>query len=127
MSTKQSEPSIAMSSLPDCRQGQQGTDEVWLVCRTEEAKLLWAQGQRSLAMRLAWALLGSPAPMGKLQRSRLQSLLGKWLSLNRCLADWCPKLLRLAYMVSVCRVHDRDWPCHIHRQWVNVWGLKRTL
>lgn len=63
-------------------------------CRVEEAKLLWAQGQQSLAMRVAWALLGSPAggsrgssgspvPMEKLQRSRLQSLLGKWLSLNR--------------------------------------------
>ena len=53
---------------------------------------MWAQGQRSLAMRLAWALLGSPAPVDKLQRSRLQSLLGKWLSLNRWLADWYPSL-----------------------------------
>ena len=72
-----------------------------MMCRTEEAKLLWAQGQRSLAMRLAWALLGSPAPMGKLQRSRLQSLLGKWLSLNRWPADWYPDLLRLTLRLSV--------------------------
>ena len=58
------------------------------MCRMEEAKLLWAQGQQSMAMRVAWALLGtsgSAAPMEKLQRSRLQSLLGKWLSLNRLL------------------------------------------
>lgn len=87
-----------------------------MVCRTEEAKLLWAQGQRSLAMRLASALLGSPAPMGKLQRSRLQSLLGKWLSLNRWLADWCLQLLRLAFMVSVCCVHHRRrHATHIHK------------
>ena len=56
----------------------------------QEAKLLWAQGQQSMAMRVAWALLGSPgsaAPMDQLTRSRLQSLLGKWLSLNRYAAD----------------------------------------
>ena len=59
-----------------------------MMCRMEEAKLLWAQGQQSMAMRVAWALLGTSSSavlMGKLQRSRLQSLLGKWLSLNRLL------------------------------------------
>lgn len=72
-----------------------------MLCRTEESRLLWAQGQRSLAMRLAWALLGSPEPMDKLQQSRLQSLLGKWLSLNRWLADWYPNWQTFAFEVSV--------------------------
>jgi hypothetical protein len=52
----------------------------------EEAKLLWAQGQQSMAVRVIRALLGSEkssAPMDHLLRSRLQSLLGRWLSLNR--------------------------------------------
>ena len=75
-------------SLMECRQEKQREQEgLWVMCRMEEAKLLWAQGQQSMAMRVAWALLGSSgsaAPMEKLQRSRLQSLLGKWLSLNRC-------------------------------------------
>ncbi len=76
---------IGCRRLPQREQGA-----LWVMCRTEEAKLLWAQGQQSMAMRVAWALLGSPgssasaAPMDQLQRSRLQSLLGKWLSLNRC-------------------------------------------
>jgi hypothetical protein len=58
----------------------------WVLCCMEEAKLLWAQGQQSMAVRVARALLGCdkpPAPMDRLLRSRLQSLLGRWLSLNR--------------------------------------------
>lgn len=76
-------------SLLKCRQVQQREQgPLWVMCRMEEAKLLWAQGQQSMAMRVAWALLGtsgSAVSMEKLQRSRLQSLLGKWLSLNRLL------------------------------------------
>ena len=74
-------------SLPRCRQAQQREQGALLVmCRMEEAKQLWAQGQQSMAVRVVRALLGSSGsavPMEKLQRSRLQSLLGKWLSLNR--------------------------------------------
>ena len=77
--------------LLECRQLLQREQGALLVmCQMEEAKLLWAQGQQSMAMRVAWALLGSPGsprPMEQLQRSRLQSLLGKWLSLNRCATE----------------------------------------
>jgi hypothetical protein len=55
--------------------------------RMEEAKLLWAQGQSSMAIHLVQALLSrlqaaAAADAGHLLR--LQSLLGKWLALNRC-------------------------------------------
>ena len=88
--------------LLSCRQGQQKEQEAMRVmCRMEEAKLLWAQGQQSMAMRVAWALLGSSGsakssvPVEGLQRSRLQSLLGKWLSLNRCPIMWRAKHIRM--------------------------------
>jgi len=54
--------------------------------RTEEAKLLWAHGQNSMAIRLASALLRrlqADADADAQQLTRLQSLLGKWLACNR--------------------------------------------
>lgn len=54
--------------------------------RMEEAKLLWAQEQHSMAIRLGQALLQkmSRASAGNSEQlARLQSLLGKWLAWNR--------------------------------------------
>ena len=52
----------------------------------EEAKLMWAQEQHSLAIRLGRALLqkikGASFEDTE-QLTRLQSLLGKWLAWNR--------------------------------------------
>lgn len=54
--------------------------------RMEEAKLLWAQEQHSMAIRLGQALLqkmkGASSDDTE-QLVRLQSLLGKWLAWNR--------------------------------------------
>jgi hypothetical protein len=53
----------------------------------EEAKLLWAQGQHSMAIQLGRALLNkmkADAHGDAEQLTRLQSLLGKWLAWNRC-------------------------------------------
>ncbi len=55
--------------------------------RTEEAKLLWAQGQHSMAIQLGRALLNkmrADTQGDAEQLTRLQSLLGKWLAWNRC-------------------------------------------
>ena len=65
-------------------------DACW---RVEEAKLLWAQGQRDTAVQLARSLLGAGAARqgggggggggGALQHAYLRSLTAKWLSRTR--------------------------------------------
>lgn len=54
--------------------------------RMEEAKLMWAQGQHGMAIRLGQVLLKRmlAAPNSDAEQlTRLQSLLGKWLAWNR--------------------------------------------
>ncbi len=57
-----------------------------MLWRMEEAKLLWAQGQHSMAIRPIQALLARMAAAGQTdaeQLAQLRSMLGKWLALNR--------------------------------------------
>ncbi|KAK9825683.1 hypothetical protein WJX81_003257 [Elliptochloris bilobata] len=56
--------------------------------QVEQAKLLWAQGQPGMALRLARALLAderrwATGPAGAAERASLLSLTGKWIAQNR--------------------------------------------
>ena len=54
--------------------------------RVEEAKLLWAQGQQAMALRLARALLSATRQEHSpddLEQPRLLTLVGEWLSTTR--------------------------------------------
>ena len=77
--------------------GLEGDADTLLAWRGEEAELLWAQGQRGMAIRLARALLqralqsepqgqprGQAATARAQQLTALQSTLGGWLAANRC-------------------------------------------
>ena len=56
----------------------------------EQAKLLWAEGQPAMALRLARALLAdarrwSGRPGAGAERASLLSRTGKWMAQSRCL------------------------------------------
>lgn len=57
--------------------------------QAEQAKLLWAQGQPGMALRLARALLAdaprwSGRPEAGAERASLLSRTGKWIAQSRC-------------------------------------------
>ena len=58
--------------------------------RMEEAKLLWAQGQSGMAVRLLQAMVDglklhpASSAQGQIMHARLLTLTGKWLARTRC-------------------------------------------
>jgi len=74
------------------------------VWRMEEAKLLWAQGQHGMAIRLGQALLErmlAASNSDAEQLTRLQSLLGKWLAWNRWSSPQCTSCAD-STCISIC-------------------------
>ena len=68
-----------------------------LACRVEEAKLLWAQRQPEMALRLAGGVLrqGREERTDPLQLAQLMTLVGKWQSIRR-------SVLTLGSMTDYC-------------------------
>lgn len=64
--------------------GQAADSKHALLQQVEEAKLLWAQGQRSMAVRIAKTLAATPGQhVSAEMRARLLCLAGKWLTQSR--------------------------------------------
>jgi hypothetical protein len=74
-----------------------------LLLQLEEAKLLWAQGQRAMAVRMAKGLAAAPGrDVSAEMRARLLCLAGKWLTQSRC-----PR----PPQTHTCVLRERGAPC----------------